>query len=147
MVKGLQVNLLGLPAIRALHLAARLDDVDTVGDEPPLTEPPLTEPYIHTKFPKLFQGLGNLGDPFEIKLKPGATPFSLFTPRCVPLPLREVAEELERMETMGVMSKVDVPTPWCAGMVVAPKKSGAIRICVDLKPLNQSVLREVHPPP
>ncbi len=89
MVKGLQVNLLGLPAIRALHFAARLDDVDTVGDEPPLTEP-----YIHTKFPKLFQGLGNLGDPFEIKLKPGATPFSLFTPRCVPLPLREVAEEL-----------------------------------------------------
>ena len=30
-------------------------------------------------------------------------------------------------------------------MVVAPKKSGAIRICMDLKPLNQSVLREVHP--
>ena len=51
------------------------------------------------------------------------------------------------MEEMGVISKVDVPTPWCAGMVVAPKKSGAIRICVDLKPLNQSVLREVHPLP
>ena len=42
---------------------------------------------------------------------------------------------------------VDVPTPWCAGMVVAPKKSGSVRICVDLKPLNHSVLREVHPLP
>ena len=51
------------------------------------------------------------------------------------------------METMGVISRVDVPTPWCAGTVVAPKKSGSIRICVDLKPLNQSVLREVHPLP
>ena len=30
-------------------------------------------------------------------------------------------------------------------MVVVPKKSGKVRICVDLKPLNQSVLREVHP--
>ena len=30
-------------------------------------------------------------------------------------------------------------------MVVVPKKSGAIRICVDLKPLNECILREVHP--
>ena len=28
-----------------------------------------------------------------------------------------------------------------------PKRSGAVRICVDLKPLNESVLREVHPIP
>ena len=46
-----------------------------------------------------------------------------------------------------MISQVDVPTPWCAGMVVVPKKSGAVRICVDLKPLNQNVLREVHPLP
>ena len=32
-------------------------------------------------------------------------------------------------------------------MVVVPKRSGAVRICVDLKPLNQSILREVHPIP
>ena len=37
------------------------------------------------------------------------------------------------METMGIISRVDEPTPWCAGMVVVPKKSGAIRICVDRK--------------
>lgn len=52
----------------------------------------------------------------------------------MPLPLRsKVAEELERMEKAGVISKVSEPTPWCAGMV--------------LKPLNRSVLREVHPLP
>ena len=76
-----------------------------------------------------------------VPLKPGATSFALFTPQRVPLPLREkVSEELKRMETMGVISRVDTPTPWCAGMVVAPKKSGSVWICVDLKPLNQSVL-------
>ena len=48
---------------------------------------------------------------------------------------------------MGVISPVDTPTPWCAGMVVVPKKSGNIHICVDLKLLNESVLREVHPLP
>ena len=48
------------------------------------------------------------------------------------------------MESGGIISKVDEPTPWCAGMVVVPKNSGAIRICVNLKTLNESVLREVH---
>ena len=51
------------------------------------------------------------------------------------------------MESIGVISKVKEPTVWCAGMVAVPKKSGSICICVDLKPLNGSVLREVHPLP
>ena len=135
MVKGLKTNLLGLPAITALNLAARVDSANCAAD-------------IHQRFPKVFGGLGNLGEEFEIKLKPNVTPHALFTPRHVPLPLcPKVEEELARMEEMGVISKVDEPTPWCAGMVVVPKKSGSIRICVDLKSLNESVLREVHPLP
>ena len=51
------------------------------------------------------------------------------------------------MEPLGVISRVDQPTPWCAGMVIVPKENGIIRICVDLKPLNTSVQREVHPLP
>ena len=51
------------------------------------------------------------------------------------------------MESMGVIEKSSDPTPWCAGMVVVPKRDGKIRICVDLKPLNESVLREIHPLP
>ena len=141
-VKQLRSNLLGLPAIKALRLATRLDETTTE------FTPPLSATYILDRFKKIFQGLGNLGEEYEVNLKPGTTPFAFFTPRRVALPLRErVAEELKRMETMGVISRVDVPTTWCAGMVVAPKKSGLIRIGVDLKPLNQSVLREVHPLP
>ena len=50
---------------------------------------------------------------------------ALFTARHVPLPLRpKVKDKLEKMEAMGVITKVDEPTPWCAGMVVAPKKNG-----------------------
>ena len=30
-------------------------------------------------------------------------------------------------------------------MVVVPKRNGKIRICVDLKPLNECVLIEIHP--
>ena len=133
-IKGLKTNLLGLPAITALQLVSRLHTMQTKD--------------VIRQFPTIFKGLGNLGEEFEIKLKPDAQPFALTTPRNIALPLRpKVEQELARMEEMGVISKVDEPTPWCAGMVVVPKKSGKVRICVDLKPLNESVLREVHPLP
>ena len=51
------------------------------------------------------------------------------------------------MEEMGVRSRVDEHTEWCAGMVVVPKQNGQVRICVDLTKLNESVLRENHPLP
>ena len=87
-------------------------------------------------------------DIYTIKLKPNAKPHALLTPRNVPLPLRtKVQAELMRMESLGVISKVEVLTPRSAGMVVVPKRSGEVRICVDLKFLNESVLREVHPLP
>ena len=119
-VKGLKKNLLGLPAITALQLAVRIDT--TSGSEGADQKTAILQ-----KFPAAFQGLGNLGEAFEIYLKPDAKPYSLYTPRHVPLPLRQkVQEEPNRMETIGVISKVDKPTPWCAGMVVVPKKGGDI---------------------
>ena len=56
-------------------------------------------------------------------------------------------QELDKMESMGVIEKSNDPTPWCAGMVVVPKRDGKIRICIDLKPLNELVLCEIHPLP
>lgn len=61
--------------------------------------------------------------------------------------MKSVKTELERMEKLGVISKVSEPTDWCAGMVVVPKPNGQVRICVDLTRLNDSVCRERHPLP
>ena len=87
----------------------------------------------------MFTGLGTLqGGPYVICVKPDAKPFSLGTARNISLPLQDkVQETLNQMEAQGVISKVHQPTPWCAGMVVVKKKSGGVRICVDLKPLNK----------
>jgi hypothetical protein len=142
-LKALRNNLLGLPAIQALNL---LKHADTVGM--PNSSESASKESIPQLFPSLFKGLGTFQQDYEIKLKPNIKPFALFTPRNVPLPLRKkVKDELHRMESLGVISKVDEPTAWCAGMVVVPKKSGDVRICVDFRQLNESVLREVHPLP
>ena len=42
--------------------------------------------------------------------------------RSLTLFLSLATKELDRMESMGVIAKVDEATPWCAGMVVFPKK-------------------------
>ena len=122
-VKSLKSDLLGFPAISSLKLIRSV--FATQSDE--------ESHAIKHKFPNVFKGLVNLGDEYVIKLKGGSQPYSLFTPRNIPIPLRpKVKTELDCM---------------CAGIVVVPKHSGAVRICFDLKPLNESVLREVHPIP
>ena len=131
-VRGLQLNLLGLPAITSLNLARQIGETTTVPD-------------IRTRFHKVFNGLGSLGEAYLIKLKEDAVPYSLFTPRNMAIPLKEkVHNELERMESLKVISKVTTPTDWCASMVVVPKRSREVRICVDLKPLNACVLHKVY---
>lgn len=43
------------------------------------------------------------------------------------------------MEKMGVVMPIEEATDWCAGMVVAPKPNGRIRICSDMTHLNEYV--------
>ena len=77
---------------------------------------------IPDQFPDLFTHLGTMKEMYTIKMKPNAKPYALYTPRNVQSELRaKVQTELKRMENMGVISKVETLTPWCAGMVVVPK--------------------------
>ena len=50
-------------------------------------------------------------------------------------------EELDRMEKLAVISKVDEPTDWVSSMVLV-EKPGKIRICLDPCNLNKSMLTE-----
>ena len=85
---------------------------------------------------------------YTIKSQANAHPHTIYVAHNVPIPLHEkVHMELTRMEKMGVISRVDEPTPWCSGMVVIPKSNRSVCICVDLKPLNDSGMREIHPIP
>lgn len=134
-VEGLAKPLLGLPAIEALGLIKRLHTVEAQQED------------VKAQYPKVFSGLGKLKEPYKIELEPDAVPYALSSPRRVPLPLRDtVRAELDRMEKMGVISKVTQPTPWCAGLVVVPKPKAKIpvRLCVDLTKLNEWVRRERH---
>uniref|UniRef100_A0A3P8TBN5 ribonuclease H n=1 Tax=Amphiprion percula TaxID=161767 RepID=A0A3P8TBN5_AMPPE len=134
LVSGLVQPLLSRPACEALGLVYRVDSVKE------------SETDFRAAYRDVFQGLGMLKEPYHIELEQGAIPVALSAPRRVPLPLRDaVREELNRMEEMGVISKVTEPTEWCSGIVVIPRPAKKPpSICVDLTPLNTAVKRERH---
>ena len=82
-------------------------------------------------------------NPVKITLKDDAIPYHVNIARNVPAPLEtKVEEKLKQMEEDGIISRVTEPTDWCAPMVVVLKKTGDVRICVDLKGLNKHIKRE-----
>ena len=130
-VKKLTKSLLGRSAIQDLNLVNIIAAVDL---------------SLRDKYPSLFESLGKMTGDYYIELSDDAQLFALSTPRRVAIPLlKSVRLELDRMEKSGVITKVNQPTEWCAGMVVVPKTNG--RVCVDLSKLSESVKRERHPLP
>ena len=82
---------------------------------------------------------------YTIHLREEVRPHALFTPWNVPIPLcPKVQKELEWIEKLKVIEQVTDPTTWCTGIVVVPKWSGDVRVCVDLKPLNDGVMCETY---
>ena len=46
------------------------------------------------------------------------------------------------MTKLGVITKVEEPTPWVSQLVVVTKKNGGVRVCIDPRELNKALLRE-----
>ena len=91
----------------------------------------------------VFEGTGCMqGAPVKRKLT-GVTPHCVHAPRRIPLPVHpKLRAELNQMEKQGIFSRITEPAEWCASIVIAPKKNGNIRVCVDLQMLNRAVARE-----
>ena len=59
---------------------------------------------------------------------------------------RKVEQELQRMQTLGVIEPVDEPTEWVPNLVATHKKeTGDVRICIDPRNLNKALMRPHHP--
>ena len=71
-----------------------------------------------------------------------------YHPRTIPYTLRDkVSAELNRMETLGVIARVEEPTDWVSSMSIVSKPDGSVRICLDPRELNNAIKRAHYPMP
>ena len=104
----------------------------------------ITTEYIAEKYCDLFEGYGKLDGELhfhtDLTVPPVKTPV-----RRIPVPLRDQVEaELKTLCREGIIAKAnDEPATFVSGLLIIRKPSAPdkIRICIDPKPLNCSLIR------
>ena len=88
--------------------------------------------YIPNDYFNCIGDAGTLPSTYHIELKENAQPV-VAPPRKLQLAMKKrVKKELDRIEKLGVIKKVDKPTDWVNAMVVIEKTNGKLKICLDL---------------
>lgn len=87
------------------------------------------------------------GIKIHIQMNPEMVP--IFQPvRRIPIPLEgAVNAKLDELLARDIIEVKNGPASWVSPLVVANKANGTIRLCVDLRRVNQAVVRERHPMP
>ena len=103
---------------------------------------------LSTKYPTLFHGIGKLRD-VEVRLHIDQTVAPVAQqPRRIPFHIRQkVKAEVLNLEEKGIIERVNGPTLWVSPLIITPKKSGDVRVCVDMRMANRAIKRERHPMP
>ena len=118
-VRHVSRPLLERDVIAELNLLAKVDEVTDTGQ------------CIKSRHPELLRAFGCMQGKYTICLKSDTQLFAVTVPRKVAYPLMQpLNEELDRLLSLGIIVAVIEPTPWCAPIVVGPKKVG-ICLCVD----------------
>lgn len=83
----------------------------------------------------------------KIKMNPQIIP--VYQPmRRIPIPLEEsVDRKLDGLLKRDIIEIKTGPTTWVSPLVVVGKSNGEPRLCLDLRRVNEAVLREHHPMP
>lgn len=123
--------ILGLQACEKLNLIKRVMSVDSSAKKSLLKE-----------YNDVFEGIGELEGYHHIVIDKSVNPV-IHPPRRVPIALRDkLKAEIDRMEKLGIVQKVEQPTEWVNSMVIVEKQNGKLRICLDPKDLNKAIKRE-----
>ncbi|KAL5004373.1 hypothetical protein ScPMuIL_017829 [Solemya velum] len=99
---------------------------------------------LKNRYPDRFEGIGCFPGEVKLHVDPDEQPH-IDPPRKTPIALREqIKSELDRMQNMGVIKRVEEPTEWVSSLAYSKKKDGSLRICLDPKHLNRALKRPHH---
>ena len=107
----------------------------------------VTKAQVFSKYSDVFDGLGEMPGEVHLHADPDVKPV-INPPRKVPIALKpKLKDELNRLETMGVLRKVTESTDWVSSLLTVVKPSGKLRLCIDPQHLNSALKREHYPLP
>jgi hypothetical protein len=97
---------------------------------------------------KVFRGVGKLTD-YQLVIHTDSNVMPVAQSlRRTPFHVRkDVEKKLKELQDLDIIEDVDGPTPWVSPLVAVPKSNGDIRVCVDMRRVNEVILRERHPIP
>ena len=58
--------------------------------------------------------------------------------------VKRYPKEITRLLENDCMERNEGPTSWINPLVIVPKSNGAIKICLDMRCANESLIRERH---
>ena len=126
MVKTNAVPLLGFRSCQELNLIKVILAVDTVKPE--------------EEYQDVFKGIGLFSGEYHIKIDETASPVVNPPRRILQVLHSRVKDELDRMEKLAIVAKVDKPTDWVNSIVIVEKpQSKSLCICIDPKSLNSAI--------
>lgn len=83
----------------------------------------------------------------HLSIKPNIVPVQLSLRR-TPVALTEMVKaKLMELEQLDIIERVTEPSQWVSALVAVLKNNGEVRLCVDLRRLNEAIERERHPLP
>lgn len=86
----------------------------------------------------------NFANAYELKLKKNSQAVSK-SPYRFPIKLKDnVLIELDRLEKIGVIKKCTEPTEWAHRLVILENPSKKLRLCLDPKDLNDTIVQKYY---
>ena len=145
-VEGSGGSLLSWKTSQELRLLQTIQQVKDLPSKPDTKGPA----NLIEEYDDLFHGLGKLKN-YQVKLHIDEDVPPVAQPdRRVPFHVRkQLEEQLRRDEELGVIERIEGPTPWVSPIVVTPKPKspGKVRVFVDMRQANKAVKRERHVTP
>ena len=82
----------------------------------------------------------------RVKIRPDVVPIQQKIRR-LPFDVRDaVSQEVKMLEEAGIIERID-SSEWVSPIVVTHKKTGGIRLCMDLREPNKVIVIDSHPLP